>query len=146
MSRFMGCRTIAASAVGIGAFQMTKSIVNAKEAEKVKEATKVYGFIGIPDTHSLETYLKWKQIQYERVDVNPLKIEEFFAETDCGKLNPLLTRFKNPTRVNEFSRCENSFRYSSAGRRRRFHLWIESYHLNSGVARKLREKQRVLLA
>ena len=53
---------------------MTKSIVNAKEAKKVKEATKVYGFIGIPDTHSLETYLKWKQIQYERVDVNPLKI------------------------------------------------------------------------
>jgi len=67
---------------------MTKSIVNAKEAEKVKEATKVYGFIGIPDTHSLETYLKWKQINYERVHVNPLKIEDFFAETDCDAKTP----------------------------------------------------------
>jgi hypothetical protein len=85
MSRLLGCRAIAASAIGIGTFQMTKNIVNAKETEEVKAATKVYGFIGIPDTHSLETYLKWKKIQYERVDVNPLKIEEIFSETDCGK-------------------------------------------------------------
>ena len=76
---------------------MTKNIVNAKEAEEVKAATKVYGFIGIPDTHSLETYLKWKKIQYERVDVNPLKIEEIFSETDCGKnLTPLLPPIKTP--------------------------------------------------
>ena len=95
MSRFLGCRAIAASAIGIGAFQMTKNIVNAKEAEEAKAVTKVYGFIGIPDTHSLETYLKWKKIQYERVDVNPLKIEEIFSETECGKyLTPLLPAFK----------------------------------------------------
>ena len=82
----MGCRAIAASAaIGIGVYQTAKTIVNAKEAEQAK-ATKVYGFIGIPDTHSLETYLKWKQIPYELEEINLLKIEDIFAETNCGMI------------------------------------------------------------
>ena len=85
----MGCRSLFASAgIGIGIYHTSKNMVSAKEETS---ATKVYGFIGIPDTHSLETYLRWKNIPFERVEVNPLKIESIFADTDCGKFSSLIS-------------------------------------------------------
>ena len=45
---------------------------------------KVYGFRGSPDTHALLTYLSWKKIPFEFINVNPFNLADF-GQFNCGK-------------------------------------------------------------